>query len=332
MHPFTVLSLALLTPLTLAAPFKEPTNFAHGDPARVAVIAGGAPPNGTPPSSISDTAKAGFRGANFLENLESAFFLAGLRNLTNTWGASEDVITVVRNVIAQEEVHVQTIENILTHFNTATIQPCQYVFPVDSQESFLQLANTITSVGIGAVINLASVLATADPSLVPGPTSILAVEARHDAFFRIAGLRAVPNPAPFDTRISAPWALNLASKFVVPGSCSKAADQTIDFPKFPALDFVVPGANSVFTGTKKPIIFETEISALPAAGLFVGWVNQANVPVYTPATVKDGKVHSSIPDGLSGVAFAALTAQNTAQDVNALTEKTLAGPAPVQIS
>lgn len=333
MHSSALFSLALFGAAFSAptTPFKEPTNFARGNPARVAHIAGGAPPNSPPPANISATAIAGFTGANFLENLESAFFFAGLQNLTHTWNSSPDVIAVVRNVIAQEEVHVQTIENLLSHFKAPTLDPCKYVFPVTSEASFLQLANIITSVGIGAVINLASTIAVTDPGLVPGPASILAVEARHDAFFRISGLNAVPNPAPFDTRISGAWALNLANQFVVPGSCPP--DQKIKFPIFPTLTVIPPRADSPIVGTGCEISFIVDTSKLTQQEqLFVGWVNQANVPVYTPAKISDGKVHTSVPAGLSGVAFAALTDQTTATDVNALTEKTLAGPAPVQIS
>ncbi len=69
-----------------------------------------------------------------------------------------------------------------------------------------------------------------------------------------------------------------------------------------------------------------------AKTLYIGWVNQANVVNYQAATVSNGKVTSTIPSGMAGLAFAALTAQNTAQDVNSLTSATLAGPAPVQIS
>lgn len=336
MHSSALLSLALFGTAFSAptAPFKEPTDFAHGDSALVAQIATGAPPNSPPPANISATAIAGFTGANFLENLESNFFFAGLQNLTHSWGSSPDVIAVITKVVAQEEIHVETIENLLNHFNAPTLDPCQYVFPVDSEASFLQLANIITSVGIGAVINLASTIAVTDPALVPGPASILAVEARHDAFFRVTALNAVPNPAPFDTRISAAWALNLANQFVVPGSCPP--DQKIDFPVFPSLTVIPPHHNSPITGTGRDISFTLDTSTFTQQEqeqqLFVGWVNQANVPVYTPAKVAHGKVFSSIPSGLSGVAFAALTDQNTAVDVNALTEKTLAGPAPVQIS
>lgn len=335
MFTTAVFSFALLGAVfsapTTPPPFKEPTDFAHGDSARVAKIAGGGPPNFPLPASISAAGIAGFTGANFLENLESAFFLEGLRNLTHTWRSSPEVIDVVRHIVAQEEIHVQTIENVLENFHAPTLDPCQYVFPVDSEASFLQLANVITSVGIGAVIDLASSLAINDPDLVAGPASIVTVEARHDAFFRLTALNAVPNPAPFDTRVSGAWALNLANQFVVPGSCPPS--QKIDFPIFPTLTVIPPNANSPITGSECEISFSLDTTKVPPQQqLFIGWVNQANVPVYTPATLGNGHVQTSIPAGLTGIAFAALTNQNTALDVNALTEKTLAGPAPVQIS
>ena len=227
---------------------------------------------------------------------------------------------------------MQTAENILNHFQKPTFTPCQYQFPVVNAEEFLDLANVITTVGIGAVINVASSLALTDPSLVPGPASILATEARHDAFFRIAALDAVPNPTPFDTRISAAYALNLASPFIVPGSCAA-------MPKFP----VIPPMKQVkhhdhqhgTTGTGVPIQFLIDIESSEYgnnSSLYIGWVNQANVVDYTPATVENGVVETVIPEGLGGIAFAALTNTQSATDVNTLTGLTLAGPAPVQIS
>jgi len=194
----------------------------------------------------------------------------------------------------------------------------------------LELSNIITSVGIGAVINVVSGLALTDPGLVQGPASILAIEARHDAFFREKALQLVPNPAPFDTRISAAYALNLASPFIVPGSCKAAPD----FPLITPLTADVKGKK---TGTGVPITFCFDAAKINHsygnAPLFIGWVNQANVVNYTPARpAGNGKVETTIPDGLAGIAFAAFTSQNKAADVNALTGETLAGPAPVQIS
>lgn len=84
-----------------------------------------------------------------------------------------------------------------------------------------------------------------------------------------------------------------------------------------------------------PIKFSFDAEKIKTMGgdLFVGWVNQANKIAYSPAKVTgDGFVETTIPDGLAGIAFAALTGQQAALDVNALTPLTLAGPAVVQVS
>jgi hypothetical protein len=120
--------------------------------------------------------------------------------------------------LQQEEVHLSSLANLLNSYNTTPIPPCNYSFPVDSTKRFLELADVITSVGIGAIIGLTERLAVMDPVLVRTVSSTLTVESRHDAFFRsIRG--EVPNPAPFDTGISDIWAYNLALSFIVPGSC-----------------------------------------------------------------------------------------------------------------
>ena len=294
-------------------------------------IAGGGTPNGPPPLNISSSAIADFQGVNFLENMESAFFLEGLRNLSewNTHHQHDHAIEVVARVQAQEVIHVQTAENILKANNASTFAPCDYTFPVNTPDEFFALANIITSVGIGAVINVASGLALTDPKLVQGPASILAIEARHDAFFRVHSVSDIPNPAPFDTRISSIYALNLASPFIVKGSCK--------MPGFPVIPALKAEVTCTTTGSSGPITFIVDTTAVSkddlSKKLYIGWVNQANVVQYQPATVDEkGMVQSTIPEGMAGMAFAALTAQNTAADVNSLTTVTIAGPAPVQIS
>lgn len=226
---------------------------------------------------------------------------------------------------------MQTAENILNHFSKKTFTPCKYEFPVTNADEFFALSNIITSAGIGAVINVASGLALTDPELVPGPASILAIEARHDAFFRAKSVSKIPNPAPFDTRISAAYALNLANAFIVPNSC------TGGMPTFPIIPALKALQMSKLTGSSGPIAFSFDAESVSDADLkktlYIGWVNQANVVSYTPATISaSGEVKTEIPAGLAGLAFAALTGQNTAVDVNALTAVTIAGPAPVQIS
>ena len=213
------------------------------------------------------------------------------------------------------------------------------MFPVNNLSEFLALANVITCTGIGAVINLISLLAIEDSKIVQGPASILAIEARHDAFFRGAALGGVPNPAPFDTRISAPYAFNLANQFIVPGSCGTNMP---NFPIIPPLKAEPVEEKYWYQykngATNVPIRFDFDAAEVKKMGytggnLFIGWVNQANKVAYSPAKLMgDGYVETQIPVGLAGIAFAALTGQQAAPDVNALTPVTLAGPAPVQIS
>lgn len=297
----------------------------------IATTAGGGPPNGPAPLGISASAIIDFQGVNFLENMESEFFLQGLHNLSkwNTHHQYDHAIDVVKRVHAQEVIHVQTAEDILKANNAPTLTPCKYTFPVSTPDEFFALANIITSVGIGAVINVVSGLALTDPKIVQGPASILAIEARHDAFFRHHSVSKIPNPAPFDTRISSTYALNLASPFIVKGSC-----KTPNFPVIPALKAEVTCKT---TGSSGPITFSLDPTAVSKESLsktlYIGWINQANVVHYQPATVNDkGTVKSTIPEGMAGIAFAALTGQNTIEDVNGLTNVTIAGPAPVQIS
>lgn len=324
MHTSIILSYSLLAASSsaLVLPHQAQSN---------ATTAGGGTPNDPAPLNISSSAIDDFSGVNFLENMESAFFCEGIQNLTkwNTHKQYNHAINIVRRVQAQEVVHVQTAESILKANNARTFAPCKYSFPVNNPEEFFALTNIITSVGIGAVINIVSGLALTDPKMVQGPASILAVEARHDAFFRQHSVSNIPNPAPFDTRISSIYALNLASPFIVEGSC--------EMPSFPVIPTLKAEVTCKTTGSSGPITFSFDAKAVRkedlSKTLFIGWVNQANVVNYQSATV-DGKgmVKSTIPEGMAGIAFAALTGQNTAKDVNSLTNLTIAGPAPVQIS
>jgi hypothetical protein len=80
------------------------------------------------------------------------------------------------------------------------------------------------------------------------------------------------------------------------------------------------------------ITFTVDAKVVKGTRLFIGWVNQANAPVYTTAVVVNGNGIASVPSGLQGTAFVALTNQNTAATVDTLTTATLAGPAAVLIS
>ena len=217
------------------------------------------------------------------------------------------------------------------------IPPCNYSFLVSSTKEFFILADLIGSVGISATIGLSQRLAISDPSVSGLISSIISVESRHDAFFRDVQDKE-PNPAPFDTSISAIWAYNIALSFIIPGSCPVE----IPIPVLPGLTVaqatVAPHANSTNTtsenasrefawdATQVPFVIEGDKQ------LLAGWVNQANKPVYTPLTITSkGKGTARVPQGMSGMAFVAITTEQYA-NVDDLALGTLAGPAFIVVS
>jgi hypothetical protein len=114
------------------------------------------------------------------------------------------------------------------------VSPCSYSFSIRSWDDFVSLAQHITTVGIGVLIGLTSDLAETEPSLVSSLSSILTVEARHDAFLLLEK-NQVPNPRAFDTGIHMLWAHNLALQYIVPGSCANE----VPLPILPALQAVM---------------------------------------------------------------------------------------------
>ncbi|KAF4636434.1 hypothetical protein G7Y89_g1651 [Cudoniella acicularis] len=107
------------------------------------------------------------------------------------------------------------------------------------------------------------------------------------------------------------------------------------------LSAIASASHSPVAQPQSPVLSATAPTTLPTSitftalgvpqnrKLFVGWVNQANPVVYSNVTLKNGIGTADVPKGLTGIAFAALTAQDTATTVDGLSNVTLAGPAPV---
>jgi len=234
----------------------------------------------------------------------------------------------------EEAIHIATIADLLQTYDAPLIPPYNYSFPVKSPQEFFELADIITSVGIGATIGLADRLAVTDPQLINSVSSILTVEARHDAFFRHID-RKSPNPAPFDTGISDIWAYNLALSFAKPGSCPVE----VPLPILPVLNVSNPSAPGCgYTFTNASLLEFTwdplQMTFVDEAGkqLLVGWVNQLNVPVYTALNITTkGKGTAAVPSGMNGAVFAAVTTQQP-DNVNDLGLVTLAGPVVLNLS
>lgn len=173
-------------------------------------------------------------------------------------------------------------------------------------------------------------LATSDPQLVPMLISIATVAAEQDASLR-AAVNYNLSLAAFGTPISDVWAYNLVQEFIKPGSCPTE----LPIPILPNLylnnmtvGLVEPGQNVTFSWdvTQRPIALEA------GKPLFIGWANQINPLAYTPLTqVRKGSGNTAVPMGMSGIAFAVLTAQPGLEDLDELTDATLAGPVVVSL-
>lgn len=224
-------------------------------------------------------------------------------------------------------MHQTTLQNILLAAGASIIPECQYVFPSRNTSEFLSLGRSLSSVGVSAILGLAETVAILDSNLVSGIASIAATEARHDAFFNVANGQ-LPNPAPFDTPISSTWAYNLALKFIVPASCPVELPITI-LPTLSTQIILQSNQTSMtfsWDPAQKPVIQEN------GKDLFIGWVNQLGSPVYTPLkSIGNGTGTATVPSGLKGVVYTALTTQNTLMSVDDLTGATLAGPAIVLV-
>lgn len=207
------------------------------------------------------------------------------------------------------------------------------MFPATNFDEFLGVANLITSTNFGSVIGLQQQLGGSAPALSPATTAILGVETRHDAFLRILH-GVVPNPAPFDTAIPIAWAYNIGLRYTVPGSCPVE----VPLPTYPQLSFD-PAKPPSFASTSYPstISFAWDdqqawVQREKGKQLYAAWVNQYNLPVYTPVTVTGaGSGITPVPKDMQAVAFVALTTLQPL-DFTDLQDATLVGPLAIAVS
>ncbi|KAI4170934.1 MAG: hypothetical protein LQ343_004592 [Gyalolechia ehrenbergii] len=276
--------------------------------------------------------------ALYLEHLELNLYTGGFVNFTDADYTAAGFPPGFREnvgVIADHErVHASTISTILSNAGYTPVPPCSYKFPYNDPRSFVNLANMITTVGIGAYLGGGSLL-TDDPALLTAASSILTVESRHDAYLR-TGIGASPFPTSFDTALTAVFAYNLAQMFVV--SCP----QQLPIPILPKLNFVSPApppnlqpptpAGTTLQFTFDPSTFLVHVE--PSAQLYIGLLNMiTNVTFVETTSCGDGCVTAPVPEGAMGVAFAVLSTFNGGLNGNQLSEfGTLAGPAEVVLS
>jgi hypothetical protein len=214
----TSVALFSLAATSLAAPNPNPLL-----PEKYGKIAGGSEAQILTSKALSNDGINQIHMANFLQNLEMAFFHEANVNYTERWkgGATINGVKasdVVRRISAQEVVQLNSLTQLLEANRARGLRPCKYSFPVTDEKSFLALASIITNIGIGSLINTIGKLSMTDGQLEASIASIIPVKSRWDSFFRLYN-KEVPNVSTFETRITGIWAYNLALDFIQHGSC-----------------------------------------------------------------------------------------------------------------
>jgi len=167
-----------------------------------------------------------------LEHLENAFYSQGLKNYSSSDFASASGLgkityNNIQEIGSDEANHVELLTGALSAAGATPVKACTYKFPATDANSFLGLAQVLEGVGVSAYIGAAQYIA--NPAYLEVAASILTVEARHNAFIRLANGYS-PFPSPYDTGLSPRAIVSLAGSFFA--SCPDGSAPTIQ--PFPA--------------------------------------------------------------------------------------------------
>lgn len=339
-----------------------------------------AAPNAPAPATPQPDSLTSLGFIAFNELFEVAFFTELFNNVTT--GASgfregdllgqdkAKILSILKIVIAQEELHELNANGAFQKFTGQMIQPCQYNFPVSNVNQSISLASTFTDVVLGTLPDIQTLFANAnDNALIRGVGSVIGQEGEQNGFYRdILGKN--PSALPFLTASARDFAFSaIVQNFVVPGSCSSSLDilQRGGLTIFDLLTVVNPPT----TPTNQKVMFrlktfsqKMEFSGEAAAdvvsshensttaphqqqldNLFLTYINQLNAPISVP--IEDAKKidddHSSITiqfsanfpgaDNLmNGLTIAAVTKGKDFVDVGAVANNTLFGPGLIEIN
>lgn len=281
-----------------------------------------AAPNAPAPATPQPDSLTSLGFIAFNELFEVAFFTELFNNVTT--GASgfregdllgqdkAKILSILKIVIAQEELHELNANGAFQKFTGQMIQPCQYNFPVSNFNQSISLASTFTDVVLGTLPDIQTLFANAnDNALIRGVGSVIGQEGEQNGFYRdILGKN--PSALPFLTASARDFAFSaIVQNFVVPGSCSSSLDilQRGGLTIFDLLTVVNPPT----TPTNQKVMFrlktfsqKMEFSGEAAAdsvssyenstsppqkqqqdNLFLTYINQLNAPISVP--IEDAK-------------------------------------------
>lgn len=168
------------------------------------------------------------------EHLESEFYKQGFAKFAMsdfmTLGLSEAQVKSLMGVGQTEATHVTTLISAIASAGGKPVEPCSYNFDaaLASADAMVKTARVLEAVGVSAYLGAAPLINSSD--VLAAAASIVTVEARHQAFIRVAsGAEAVP--AAFDTALQPRAVFTLAAAFI--NSCPEGSNLNIQ--PFPAI-------------------------------------------------------------------------------------------------
>lgn len=280
-----------------------------------------AAPNAPAPATPQPDSLTSLGFIAFNELFEVAFFTELFNNVTT--GASgfregdllgqdkAKILSILKIVIAQEELHELNANGAFQKFTGQMIQPCQYNFPVSNFNQSISLASTFTDVVLGTLPDIQTLFANAnDNALIRGVGSVIGQEGEQNGFYRdILGKN--PSALPFLTASARDFAFSaIVQNFVVPGSCSSSLDilQRGGLTIFDILTVVNPptaptnqkvmfrlknfSQKMEFSGEAAADVVSSHENSTTAPhqqpdNLFLTYINQLNAPISVP--IEDAK-------------------------------------------
>lgn len=320
----------------------------------IEVQAGGRLSNAPPPPKLAPSTLTALQLIAFNELFEVAFFSSLLANITSGVsgyeldGQDDELPAIIKNILAQEELHALDAITTLEHFNAFAPSPCSYTFPTTNLTAALSLAETFTALVLGTLQDASQLLAAnGDAGPVRDVASIIGQEGEQSGFYR-SSLGRLPSAKPFLTTSVAPYAFSALQAFVVPGSCPFALSE-IDIPIFPALQ--VAGGMDV-AAEDQTLSFAVDLGSGAGnataskyvggsgEGLFVTYLTGQLLPISVPVQNVKWSGHEATFDAefpfeenvMTGLTIAGLTVGGNFTGPDELPAKTLAAPGLIQVN
>lgn len=310
-----VTGLCALAPLASAAPAhivaRESASAAAS--AAPAASASAAPAAAPPAGGLSDVDILQF--ALTAEHLESEFYKQGFAKFPagdfQALGLTDSQIKSLMGVGQTEATHVTTLQGAIAGAGAKPVEPCQYNFDaaLADAKTMVATARVLEAVGVSAYLGAAPLVNSSD--VLTAAATIVTVEARHQAFIRVASA-AEPVPAAFDTPLQPRAVFTLAAQFIK--SCPEGSNLNIQ--AFPAISLQNAAEAKVGSNLK------LADAGNPAGAQFCAFVAPGGNQ-FTPLT--DG--NCMVPQNLAGEVYMMITKSQAVTD-----GEILAGPSVLQPS